>query len=127
MHALSTPSSIVCSTVALNIDIYINNINLLLYSYQCYNVTPQEVQEGRPALFLFAMDAEELRLVSGRGIAAGVGGGGTGSNDGAGSGGGAGGRGGPSATQWLLVAWIPDDSKVGSRGPGSLVSLWPTT
>lgn len=56
------------------------------------------MQDGTPALFLLALDADELRLVTGRGVAAAVGGGGGGVA--------------ASATQWLLVAWIPDDSKV---------------
>lgn len=59
----------------------------------------QEVQDGTPALYVLALDADEQRLVTGRGVAAAVGGGG-------------GGGVAASATQWLLVAWIPDDSKV---------------
>eukprot|EP00752_Nemacystus_decipiens_P012693 g11245.t1 len=49
----------------------------------------QEVAEAAPCLFLVALDGDELKRVTGR------------------AGGGAG-----VARLWLLVAWIPDDSKV---------------
>lgn len=52
-------------------------------------IARQEVVEATPCLFLVALDGDELKRVTGRaGAAAGV------------------------ARLWLLVAWIPDDSKV---------------
>jgi len=59
----------------------------------------QEVSEGTPCLFLVALDRDELKTVTGRG-------------------GGAGGV----ARLWLLVAWIPDDSKVHNVSHFSVLS-----
>lgn len=64
----------------------------------------QEVEEKTPCLFLLALDAHELKVVTGRGggVPAAVGSG-------------RGGSGGAAAPRlWLLVAWIPDDAKVGA-------------
>lgn len=61
----------------------------------------QEVAAGTPCLFLVALDGDELKAVTGRG-----------------RGGGAGGN----ARLWLLVAWIPDDSKVCNTSHTSLLS-----
>lgn len=58
--------------------------------------TSQEVAEATPCLFLVALDRDELKQITGRG-----GGGPMGGGDG-----------GTAARLWLLVAWIPDDSKV---------------
>lgn len=63
-------------------------------------IASKEAVEATPCLFLVALDGDELKLVTGRG-------GGT-------ARGGIGGTGG-SARLWLLVAWIPDDSKVGDH------------
>lgn len=62
----------------------------LLYTPPDGNPTArQEVVEATPCLFLVALDSDELKRVTGRaGGAAGV------------------------TRLWLLVAWIPDDSKV---------------
>ncbi|CAM9294263.1 unnamed protein product [Laminaria digitata] len=65
----------------------------------------QEVEEKTPCLFLLALDAHELKVVTGRGggVPAAVGSG-------------RGGSGGAAAPRlWLLVAWIPDDAKVRAK------------
>lgn len=83
----------------------------LSISHTCVCISPsaspfnsQEVEEKTPCLFLLALDAHELKVVTGRGggVPAAVGGG-------------RGGSGGAAAPRlWLLVAWIPDDAKVGA-------------
>lgn len=81
------------------------------HMYVCFSPSTslfifQEVEEKTPCLFLLALDADELKVVTGRGggVPAAVGGGG-----------GRGGGGGAAAPRlWLLVAWIPDDAKVGA-------------
>ena len=82
------------------------SLSLCLY-FSISLSTPQEVEEKAPCLFLLALDAHELKVVTSRGagVPAAVGGGG-----------GRGGSSGAAAPRlWLLIAWIPDDAKVSAR------------